>query len=183
MRLRYPDIVVSFRDALVSALKAAAPHFKDWPVDRSGTRDISAMSLDRFVQFGYVQVSFRRREERETGGDIGSWANQGYLSSKDGPCDEELAPIVSTSKQFMTSADGAAKDLRHVLFLAAAEALLDPQVATLLQGHEVDAPDFGDSLGGYPFTFYVMDPDEALRVNYCDVIRANRVTARVISRQ
>lgn len=79
----------------------------------------------------------------------------------------------------MDSATGEAEDLRHVLFMAAAEALLDPEIANILRSYGVDAPDFGSALGGYPFYFYVMDPDEALRVNYCDVVRANRVSARV----
>ncbi|MCE4555448.1 hypothetical protein [Pelomonas cellulosilytica] len=144
---------------------------------------MSGLSLDLFIQYGYVQISLRLREERELGGNIGAWANQGFLSSKDGPCDEELGAIVSSIEQFMGGATGTAEDLRHVLFMAAAEALLAPEVATLLRSYGVDAPDFGSALGGYPFYFYVMDPDEALRVNYCDVVRANRVVARVLDAQ
>ena len=177
------DLIASFRDALIRTLRAAAPHFESWPTTPRGGLNLSGLSLDLFVQHGYVQISLRLREERELGGDIGSWANQGFLSSKDGPCDEELTAIVSSIEQFSGNAKGSPEDIRHLLFVAAAEALLAPEVANTLQTYGVNAPKFGASLGGYPFYFYVMDPDEALRVNYCDVIRANRATARVLGAQ
>lgn len=177
------NLAASFREALIRTLRAAAPHFANWPATPRGGPNLSGLSLDLFIQHGYVQISMRLSEERQLGGDIGAWANQGYLSSLNGPCDEELGPMVELIERFMASGEGSEEDLRHLLFVAAAEALLDAEVAAVLRTFGISAPSFGSSLGGAPFYYYVMDPDEALRMNYCDLVRANRVTARVLAAQ
>ena len=127
-----------------------------------GGSPANACAPSRDLVFAKDRRQSRPASERALGGDIGDWADQGFLSSNPGPCDEELAAIVSAIEQSSRSAAGSAEDLRHVLFVAAAGALLP---------------------GGCPFYFYAMDPEEALRVNCCDVVRANRVTARVLGAQ
>ncbi len=180
MTLDLEQLAQSFRDDLVAALKAAAPHFEALPVTPRGHRSHSGLSLDLFIQHGYVQVSLREADERQLQGNIGDWANQGFLSSRSGPCDEELGRLASTIASVDANWQGESHDLRHLLFVAAARALLDPQVAELLRSHRINAPCHAAELGGHPFAFYVMDPDEMLRANYCDIVRAQRITARIL---
>jgi hypothetical protein len=74
-------------------------------------------------------------------------------------------------------------DRRHMLYLVAAEALLDEKITKVLIEYGIEVPVFGDELGSAPFEFFVYDPDGALRANYCDIVRAHRVTARILQHE
>lgn len=74
----------------------------------------------------------------------------------------------------------AAREIAHLMFLAAAEALLDHSVTTLLQKYHIDAPYVDD--GFYfsrCFEYIVTDPDKSIDANYCEVVLANRITQRL----
>ena len=57
-------------------------------------------------------------------------------------------------------------------------ALLDLRVANRLGEIGVNAPVYGDEFLRGGFEYMVFDPDETVRVNYCELVLANRVTAR-----
>lgn len=68
----------------------------------------------------------------------------------------------------------------HLLYVAAAEALLDKRVCGELHRLRVDAipstePEFSNTL----FSYVVRDRDERFSVNYCDLVLAMRYTIRI----
>jgi len=69
----------------------------------------------------------------------------------------------------------------HFLFLSAAEALLDTSVAETLQSLGITAPKLGDGIGGSPFEYLVLDADATYKANYCEIIRSNRTTQRLMA--
>jgi hypothetical protein len=71
----------------------------------------------------------------------------------------------------------------HIIFLAGAEALLDPKVAELLRCFNIDAPTLQDRFISSSFQYIVVDPDQTLKSNYCDLVLANRVTKRLLEGQ
>lgn len=70
------------------------------------------------------------------------------------------------------------RQMAHLIFLAGAEALLDARVALRLRELGVEAPVYGDEFMERGFEYMVFDPDRVVRANYCELVLANRVTAR-----
>jgi hypothetical protein len=71
-----------------------------------------------------------------------------------------------------------AVEMAHMIFLAGAEALLDAKVAMALTKLGIDAPICGDCFMQRPFEYMVFEFDGYFPGNYCDLVLANRVTAR-----
>jgi hypothetical protein len=68
--------------------------------------------------------------------------------------------------------------MAHLIFLAGAEALLDPRVAQLLVELGINAPTYRDSFPSPLFEYMVFDFDKTVSANYCEIVLANRVTAK-----
>jgi len=77
----------------------------------------------------------------------------------------------------------ARHEMAHLVFLAGAEALLDRRVAACLCEIGVNAPAYGDEFLQRPFEYMVFDPDETVRVNYCELVLANRVTSKWLGKK
>lgn len=181
---RYHSAAIAMRDELVLALRAARPEFEALPRTDDGAVPISGMSLDLHIQHGYVAVSLRTEEEKWEDTHIGDWEHAQFLSSlHDEPETEmaRLAEIMNGLYAEIPEDDAYAQlDRRHMLYLVAAEAILDEKVAKVLSDYGIEAPVFGDALGSAPFSFFVYDADGMLTMNYCDIVRAHRVTARIL---
>ena len=181
---QYQAAANSMRDDLIRALRAAKTEFEAIPVTPRGHRSIAGMSLELFVQEGYVQVSLRTDDDKWKSRTIGDWQFAGFLSSVEGPCEREMRRIAKTMKSLYSQipkndAYGRA-DRCHMIYLAAAEAIMDEHVVGVLNSYMIEAPVFGDALGSDPFTFFVYDNDRNLDGNYCDIVRGHRVTARIL---
>lgn len=180
---RYEAAAVAVRTELVLALRAARADFEALPGPTTG-RPISGMSLDLHIQHGYVAVSLRTDEERWEQTHIGDWQHAQFLSSLQDSPDTAMSRLAAVVVELYTEVReddvfGLA-DRRHMLYLVAAEAVLNEEVAIVLNELGIEAPVFGEELGSAPFAFFVYDADEMLTVNYCDVVRAHWVTARVL---
>jgi hypothetical protein len=184
INFNYSTVVATLCDQLVLALQSAAPWFEALPVTPRGYRAYSGMSLDLHIQHGYVEVSLRTSGERANERYIGDWSHSGFLSSLNGPCDNEMGQIAATiMKKYSEVGEDDLRgqaDRRHLLFLAGAEALLQREISEILNGYRIEAPYFGSELGGYPFSYFVLDPDEGLSANYCDLVRSKLITARLL---
>src|SRR5262249_17140599 len=75
-----------------------------------------------------------------------------------------------------------AREMAHMIFLAGAEALLDPSVAEALKELGIDAPVCRDDFMPRYFEYMVFDFDGTYPGNYCELVMANRVTARWMPR-
>lgn len=73
-----------------------------------------------------------------------------------------------------------AREMAHLVFLAGAEALLDPTVSQLLNRFGIDAPELHDSFVSSAFQYIVTDYDATVKSNYCDIVLSNRVTKRLL---
>jgi hypothetical protein len=76
------------------------------------------------------------------------------------------------------SSNSLAREMAHLIFLVGAEALLDPRVAQLLVELGIDAPTYRDDFLSPLFEYMVFDFDRTVSVNYCELVLANRVTAK-----
>lgn len=74
-------------------------------------------------------------------------------------------------------------EMAHLVFLAGAEALLDSRVAECLCALGINAPVYANGFLGRRFEYMVFDPDETVRMNYCELVLANRVTAKWLTRK
>jgi hypothetical protein len=71
-----------------------------------------------------------------------------------------------------------AREMAHLIFLAGAEALLDPRVAHLLAELGINAPTYREEFPSRLFEYLVFDFDGTVRTNYCELVLANRVAAK-----
>jgi hypothetical protein len=70
----------------------------------------------------------------------------------------------------------------HLLYLAAAEALLDPRVCQELHRLRIDAiPSTDAEFSNTLFSYVVRERDDRFSMNYCDLVLAMRYTAQIFS--
>jgi hypothetical protein len=117
-----------------------------------------------------------------------SWTN-GVLGER-GPVD---LPEINDCLSFITSwcetwtaryedSRSASPMCSHLLYLAAAEAMLDSRVCKELHRLRIDAipstdPEFSNTL----FSYVVRERDDRFSMNYCDLVLAMRYTAQIFS--
>lgn len=73
------------------------------------------------------------------------------------------------------------RETAHLAFLAGAEALLNPQVARLLNELEIRAPEITDTFVSSPFQYILTDVDQTIKSNYCDIVLSGRVAKRLLA--
>ena len=164
--------------AILDALEFARPRIEAIP---NAKKEINGISYDLYRWHKYVAISFR-----EAGAVV-----------RDNPADWKYFEIVSsvtTRSPFLDTAaelidrewnNAEERGLRlteaaHLIFLAGAEVLLDASVARMLQNMGVDATEVRDGFLPKPFEYMVLDPDQTVRANYCEIVMANRATARLL---
>jgi len=110
------------------------------------------------------------------------WQHFEFVSSQS--CrSEALRHAAQVVTQLYESWDGQKlSEAAHIIFLAAAEALLDERVASLLQEFGVAAQIVNDELRGLRkgVEYMVFDSDKTISANYCEIVLANRVTSRLL---
>lgn len=170
-----------FRAGVIDALENATAHFASMQRTAQGKLPINAIALDIYPWHGSASLAVRTRsvpdEDRYA---IADWPEYDFANQE-------------TSTQLKEAADFAAEcyrnkpesmeliDAAHLIFLAAAEALLDASITAKLQDLGIDAPNLADGVSGSHFEYLVLDSDETCRANYCEIVRANRSTARTIA--
>jgi hypothetical protein len=140
---------------------------------------VSGVSLDLVPWHGALGVSLRLCTEFEA--EIRycnvEWAYFDLVSNANCPCLQIAADFV---RKAYTSEDSnsIAPEMAHLIFLAGAEALLDPRVAQLLVELGINAPTYRDRFPSRLFEYMVFDFDRTVTANYCEIVLANRVTAK-----
>lgn len=183
MMNRYEAAALSIREELLRALREARSEFEALP-GSAEDRPISGMSLDLHIQHGYVAVSLRTDDEKWEDIHIGDWQHAQFLTSLGDPPETAMSRLAAVVAQLYSETSEedlyAQIDRRHMLYLVAAEAVLDERIAVALNEYGIQAPVFGEELGSAPFAFFVYDADGMLTANYCDIVRAHRATARIL---
>ncbi len=140
---------------------------------------IDGVSLDLVPWHAALGVSFRRHAERDP--DVRycnvEWTYFDVVSHQ--TC-AELKAVADFVHEAYTSEDAnaLAVEMAHLIFLAGAEAILDPRVAQTLVELGINAPTYRDRLLSPWFEYLVLDFDGNVRANYCELVLANRVTAK-----
>ena len=141
---------------------------------------ISGISLDMAPWQGAVGLSLRQASEFELERryDIAGWEYFDLVSNTTFPDLQPAAGLIHDAYISEGEDSPARHEMAHLVFLAGAEALLDERVPNRLSVIGVKAPVFGAEFLRGCFEYMVFDPDETVRVNYCELVLANRVTAR-----
>lgn len=74
------------------------------------------------------------------------------------------------------------QDINHLIFLAIAEAVLQPSVTNKLSEYLTLAPTLIDEPDGYSFEYMVTDMDKSFNFNYCELIIADRMTKKLVGK-
>jgi hypothetical protein len=142
---------------------------------------ITGVALDLAPWHGGVGLALRIRDDpRDDYKRYSSveWRNFTFVSK------EHCKALVPVGEYIRTAYDakgeGGQRDMAHLIFLAGAEAMLDRKVATYLQSLKLDAPVVRDRLDRSYFEYIVVDPDGTIPGNYCNVVKAMRVTKRLL---
>jgi len=148
------------------------------------TEEIWAMSYDILPWDPYVGIAVRLESESDHHSTLnsGDWKHSHFI--EDISC-KALVPARDFAHQAYQSAgedDSLRQDFAHLIFLAAAESLLDESVASFLQSVGIDVPVIGDKLPWSYFKFVVIDGDGVIKSNYCDIVCAMRATRRLLGK-
>src|SRR5262245_47623907 len=140
---------------------------------------VNGVSLDLVPWHGALGISLRLCTEVEEHVRYCNveWAYFDLTSNANCPALARAADFVQKAYTSENS-NSVAIEMAHLIFLAGAEALLDPQVAQLLVELGINAPTYRDSFPSHVFEYMVLDFDGTVRANYCELILANRVTAK-----
>jgi hypothetical protein len=140
---------------------------------------VNGVSLDLVPWHGALGVSLRLCTEFEL--EIRycnvEWAYFDLVSNANCPVLQRAADFVHQAYTSENS-NSMAREMAHLIFLAGAAALLDPSVAHLLVELGINAPTCRDDFLSPLFEYMVFDFDQTVRVNYCELVCANRVTAK-----
>jgi hypothetical protein len=127
-----------------------------------------------------VALSFRICTDEQEGARFryspADWKHYHFLGAE-----SSFDPAREFTRRVHEAAGGghAQHEVMHLIYLAAAEALLDARIAHRLRSFGIDAPVLGDRLPGGPFEYMVLDEDRVFKANYCEILVANRLAARL----
>jgi len=179
MKLEFQECRRVLLDATLKALRESADRIN--AIERTGRGDlpVTGFSLDLFPWFGDMTLSIRISSDWPCGRhayDIGDWKHHDFLKSWGTDRFKDAGKFIQAFYQ--AGPQPERRDRAHLVFLAGAEALLDPRVAAQLQLLGIDAPVVEDRFGGD--WYIVVDEDGSIRANYCEIVLANRITNRLI---
>jgi hypothetical protein len=169
-------------EVLHRALMGALAEYGEAIRTLNKTEPLWAISFDILPWDPYVGLAFRLESESGHDASMNSadWKHSHFIEELN---TKALIPAKEyTHHAYQTlGGDGkSSQEVAHLIFLAAANALLDDRVARLLQSFGVDAPVIGEKLPWNFFKYLVIDGDGVIKANYCDIVCANRVTRRLL---
>ncbi|MCE9545891.1 MAG: hypothetical protein K8T25_10290 [Planctomycetia bacterium] len=132
-----------------------------------------------------VALSFRLNTDHEANSEyrysIADWKHYALLANEKA---FNQAREYASRVYAAASSPGRARENAHLIYHAAAEALLNPRVARRLVALDIYAPTYGkpDFPAG-TFEYVVVDEDKAFRANYCDIVLAQRLTQRLLEKR
>lgn len=183
------DVLLRF---LLDALTGHADLIRRFEAEHrtSWCSGLSAISFDILPWQPFVSISFRTASDNDPnfrhrpnestwkGYNLIGWQNAG----------EPLRSVEKYVHQLWTDVSSdpeKCQEVNHLIFLAAAESLLDPKVAELLQQCNLPASIITDQVPYSEFgtfDYIVVDEDRVFDANYCELVCAMRVARRLLGR-
>lgn len=183
MQFAYDECRQVLLRGLIDSLTANADSLRSIAgADASG---INAVSFDILPWHRFVCLSFRSSADNYVTTDDGF-----KLDIRYSPADWKYYEFISngtldtvrdyTANAYPLSGGKTGQEALHLILLAAADALLDEQVANLLREYGLDATQRNDEIPWGGFEYLVLDEDRAFKANYCEFVLATRVTQRLL---
>jgi hypothetical protein len=174
-----------FLRAVIDAIKRRSDYIRSIKRTGRGDMPIDGIAFDLYPDHGYIALSLRENDAVNRHQNSADWPHFEFISSQqhDFPAlRAALTYIEGTYGSHAASGTDHSTELRHLILLAAADALTDPSVAELLKSFDIDAAVWDDRMFPNPgyFDYVVLDANGDIRLNYCELVRANRITRRLI---
>ena len=166
------------RDLILQGILAGIQQRADEIARIARESRVTGISLDLVPWHRGLGISIRQGTEHwEFRYWPADWANFDVVSNE--TCAELQRAVEFIHEAYVSeNSNHLAREMAHMIFLAGAEALLDSRVAMALAELGIDAPVCGDDFMPRPFEYIVLDCDGTVSGNYCELVLANRVTAR-----
>jgi hypothetical protein len=168
--------------AILSGLDAKSAILESLCKDvRGRVTGISAISFDLYPWHEYIALSLRDANTAHPNNPA-EWKYFEFVSSQQLHTPEIdqavalMADVYKMADDFKMSSVEAA----HLIFMAGAEALLDPKIAAKLQIFKINAPVLTDRFSKGGLDYIVLDPDETMSINYCQFVLGNRINERLL---
>ena len=180
-----------FVDAVTDSLRQRAGYIAS--AERNGRGELGAtgISLDVFPDHGDINLSLRLSSDTYEEAHRyypAEWRHFDFINSHE----HDFAPLQAARtymrnvyEPFAEEDSDDATEIGHLTFLSAAHALLDASVCETLNSLEIDAPLWDGRM--FPsngcFEYLVMDDNANVRGNYCEMVRAHKITERLLGDQ
>ena len=182
MGFPFDECLEVLRNALTVSLDEHGPTIRE--LNRA--ESFGAATYDILPWDPYLGVGFRLESEPYDSTNSADWKHGRVISAWNSPtiaaAQDYLHRVYRGFRQGADCDGDSLQEAAHLIFLAGAQALLDPRIALQLQGLGVAAPIIGDTMPWHVFKFFVFDDDGAIKANYCDVLCANRAAQRLLGR-
>jgi|GEM_PF-4934976 len=161
--MTYDETVSGLRAAIIASLKKSLPLIQEIGKHPRGVSRIDGIAVCLLPFEDFFALYFRTDKDAKKN-DFGDWLQ---------PPQAIDSPILATvTEEYNNHEDGEQYMLK--LNTAIADALLCEEVVEIVKGYGMAEYFKLDQLGGNPFDFVVLDMDECIRANFCDVIRWKR---------
>ena len=180
MQFDYDECREIFHRALLTALH----EHRDAIRKLHATEAIWAISYYIIPWQPYISIAFRLSSESNYPASLVSadWKYFDFITDRKSQALVSARDFAHEAYESVSDDSKRCQDVAHLIYLAAADALLDPSIATLLQSLGINALEIGDALPRGYFKYIVIDEDKVIKANYCDIVCANRVTRRLLGR-
>lgn len=168
--------------AIVDALNDRVDYIAEIERTGRGELPISGIALELFPWHSSLGLSLRSINDFPTGEsqyDSADWEHFDFTNECDLPSIDNAIRLVSELYEMGRGDKFDLAEMAHLTFIVGAEALMQPDVCDTLNNLGIRAPRLSDRFVSSPFQYIVMDGDETVKSNYCDIVLANRVTQRL----
>jgi hypothetical protein len=169
-------------DGALAALEQGAGYILGLERAAQGNIPVNGLAFDLAPWHEGIGMSLRvAHPVGEYGDNSADWQHADFVSSDTCPPLAAAASVINAAYYSRGEDSSVCMEMAHLIFLAGAEALLDARIARQLQKLDVNAPLVEDGFSTYCRFYMVFDPDETVKANYCEIVLANRVTARLLA--
>ena len=182
-----PQQIVTCRKKILEAVLDCLHNRTEYinAIERTARGDIpvTGIALELAPWHGHLGLSLRLTSDFPLGDarfDSASWMHFNFTEGCTAPSNAIAKSAIIELYDRGNALDSDLCDMAHLLFWVGAEALLHPSISQLLNEFDIDAPELTDTFVSSHFEYIVIDPDETISSNYCDLVLSNRIIHRLL---
>lgn len=174
-----------FLNAILNSLQQRADYIRAIERNGRGEMPIDGIAFDVHPDYGYVALSLRESKGLSLSWNSADWPHFEFVNSqqhKYDPLMEAVSHMRACYEPYAQSTTYHGVEIRHLMMVSAAFALIDPAVADLLRSFEIEAATWDGRMYPDPryFEYVVLNAMESDRLNYCELMRQNLITTRLM---